>query len=363
MSKPIKMIVEHTTGVINFTIPNFLIDETDCKRFVLTDRVIDVHSNHIHIGSVKKSIKKRKPQIYRKKRSGDPEAFDSQVQISIRSLMDESKLYKIKVFRNGSGVVPGVLAHSLVDVREPLEELGRYLSKIYERDIKCENIRGVTHNYKMRTTVGVINMRKLCVLLEEFHVQVYTMSLTLLEQYLSAPIIKGERISWCNILMNDSPIVIDTEECINCIMHHKININKKSDKLEYRFIDISRKGIHSLVNSDALARSYKSALNFIKNLIVNYNCIFSDDDIRYYMLLVMKKYIDNNSHIWTNVDYFRYYMNDRITKLTVNIPSCSIVFYTSGKINIHGISDENSLNRVIFIIRNILERYAELYPK
>lgn len=72
-----------------------------------------------------------------------------------------TKEYKIKVFRNGSITVPGILTEDMSDLTIPLREVCEYLTDIFCSEVKPLMLFSVMRNYKCRLLEGKIDIRRL----------------------------------------------------------------------------------------------------------------------------------------------------------------------------------------------------------
>lgn len=98
----------------------------------------------------RKSNKGRKPKLRRKsarKMQGTGKYFASNIGINIRNTRNNI-VYKIKLFRNGRVIIPGVTNVNLADIVEPIEELEIYLSKVFGKPVKMSYMTPVLLNYK-----------------------------------------------------------------------------------------------------------------------------------------------------------------------------------------------------------------------
>lgn len=92
---------------------------------------------------------KPKPQSSRKKQ-GSGKYFSSMLQFLIQNPVSK-KQFKIKLFRNGTFQVPGVIEPLMHELVMPIKILKRYLSNIFVQDnIEVEYISGVMRNYKCK---------------------------------------------------------------------------------------------------------------------------------------------------------------------------------------------------------------------
>lgn len=169
-----------------------LIDLLECSG-----NIIEIHCNYGHIvapqsslatnDETKKSNRGRKKQPKKRKArkfQGDGSNFNSQVSFSILGthirhiprfpdkhskkstklagdMESVTKVYKIKLFRNGRITIPGVLTESMVDVKAPLDELCRYLESLFWEEVKVEGLTSVMRNYKFQLINGRLDLKVL----------------------------------------------------------------------------------------------------------------------------------------------------------------------------------------------------------
>lgn len=121
-------------------------EQHDIARFVPAGQVVMTGSNYLeqtldgfamptpNIKTTNRGRKKKiKPQ--KKRIQGSGKYFNSQITCVLQSNIDAGKIYKFKVFRNGSFQVPGCKTTDLSDIVQPLNHLLEYLSRIYDREV------------------------------------------------------------------------------------------------------------------------------------------------------------------------------------------------------------------------------------
>lgn len=127
-------------------------EERDIQKFRkhAVDPIVKIGSNfgeHFADGyadpppKVKTSKRGRKPKPKKVKTrvQGNGKYFNSQITCTVRSLRKPTKVYKIKMFRNGKFQVPGVLEDDMADIDEPLELVRDMLSKIFEKEVTIQD--------------------------------------------------------------------------------------------------------------------------------------------------------------------------------------------------------------------------------
>lgn len=96
----------------------------------------------------KKSTKKEKKKITKIKGSGN--YFTSQITFEIEH---NDRIYKIKLFKNGTFEIPGVKRPDMLDLKQPLTELSEFLSSSLNRQIKIDITNLNTHMRNYKTAV------------------------------------------------------------------------------------------------------------------------------------------------------------------------------------------------------------------
>lgn len=74
----------------------------------------------------------------------------SQIEISVQSPYDPTKLYKVKLFRNGRVQVPGGLRPDMSDVKYAIHEVMKMVSKCFNEELTLTDLYSIMRNYKFR---------------------------------------------------------------------------------------------------------------------------------------------------------------------------------------------------------------------
>src|SRR5208282_2061231 len=184
----------------------------------------------------KKKEKTRKMRKYQ----GDGSSFNSQITFSVigthirrtpvipetakpeikveklgNGLESVTKAYKIKVFRNGSTTIPGILTEDMSDIAQPLREVCAYLGKMLLEDVRPISLYSVMQNYKCRLLEGQINIKKLQTYCEQhFHHLLNTRFSDIID-FLVNPAFEGDDVSPIFYVWNDvfAASVLDAPDC------------------------------------------------------------------------------------------------------------------------------------------------------
>jgi len=348
----------HTTCVCKTVLEGVKFDESQLTSLPKTENVIRIKSNYYDSDGTCAKPKK----TYRKNRRGTRDAFDSMIEFTV---VNSSKEYKIKVFRNGKCIVPGANSSDLSDIHDPLTILCKYM---YDHGItktlsSYGSLESITHNYKMFASFK-LNPTKVMTILDTYQCRTLTFPLVRLEAYLTAPIIGGKRVSWQSIIMSGESIKdIDVDSIINSIIPWDINIRKKVDIQEHRLFSTGEKNLISLADMPELIATYNDTIHALRNVMIVTQTDFTPEDIEYIMGLQIKKFINNVFIRMSQAPNVNYYINDNMTKVTVSFSNLSIVFYSSGKINAHGIRNATMLIRVYKWVLSVIQLYLHDFGK
>jgi hypothetical protein len=103
----------------------------------------------------KKSNKGRKPKEKKKnnrKNQGTGKCFNSQISFWIQSKDIKDKLYKVKLFRNGTIKIPGCLDPNLEDARDIAEIVRKEINDIFvDYESELISLYPIMRNYKFKT--------------------------------------------------------------------------------------------------------------------------------------------------------------------------------------------------------------------
>jgi hypothetical protein len=102
--------------------------------------------------NIKESNRGRKPKEKKKNKrkiQGTGKYFSSQITFEVFN-KNNSKIYKIKIFRNGNFQIPGVKTPDMTDLLEPLTCLKKYFNHIIDEDVNISYILSVMRNYTCR---------------------------------------------------------------------------------------------------------------------------------------------------------------------------------------------------------------------
>jgi hypothetical protein len=100
---------------------------------------------------VKKSNRGRKPKDKKKKNrknQGNGKFFNSQLTLYIQYAKYENKLYKAKLFRNGTIEIPGGLEPSMGDIKYVSDVICEAIGRVLVEDVNIINLYSIMRNYK-----------------------------------------------------------------------------------------------------------------------------------------------------------------------------------------------------------------------
>lgn len=350
----------HTHAVCKTHLPTVNFDESKIKFLPKTDKIIDITSNYMP--STNKKTKKM-PNAYVKKRANNG-SFDSQIQFNIKPYEDKKKIYKVKVFCNGKVIIPGIQNQNLCDIYEPLNILCRYLDEQGLSKFRCfyRVPEAITHNYKMKS-MFVINPRKMLIILRRYKNASYTFPLFKLKTFLTKPTIdypdgSVDQIDWLDMILNNKKIThIHTNNIERFLFPWDITIKKKSDIDDYQLFSINKDALYSLSTSQDLMETYNRTIHLVRTIIYESFSDLSKDDIEFIIFAKIEKFLEQNFMKKERNPPIFFYMNDKITKVTIKYDTVSIVSYNSGKLNIHGIKSDIELINVYRWLVDLLKLY------
>jgi hypothetical protein len=184
----------------------------------------------------KKKIKKER----KRKVQGTGEYFNSCIQFVIKH-SNTSKMYKVKLFRNGVFQVPGVNNPNMLDLVDPACNLHKYLLYNFKDDIKITDFTAVMRNYKasLINKNYHINLEKLeeIILREKINPKYERFIDHVLEAYTPA---QRERVK--DMLGNYNPLNIaeityNTDRCFSLIIKfHRPSISTKDKKMTVKLL-------------------------------------------------------------------------------------------------------------------------------
>ena len=126
---------------------NVLCIESNCGK--------NVHPDYNYIKTKNKKERKSKHINKRREQCKGPQ-FNSMVQFHVKSFINSSKVYKIKIFRQETFNIPGILKHDMSDVMPALNELCEYHKEVNlqgdndENTIYIDDIFPILINFKCK---------------------------------------------------------------------------------------------------------------------------------------------------------------------------------------------------------------------
>ena len=115
------------------------------------------------INLTNKGRKKKKYEPSTRRLQGDGSSLNTQVTLWVHSKNNIYKYYKCKVFKNGTGGIPGGLLPSLEDIIDVTNVVRDKLSDVLNTEVKVADLYTILRNYKfsMIDTSKRINLQKL----------------------------------------------------------------------------------------------------------------------------------------------------------------------------------------------------------
>jgi hypothetical protein len=337
--------------------------------------------------------KKKEKQKKMRKYQGDGSSFNSQITFTVlgthirkipyipdkhslkstklgQGLEKVTKEYKIKVFRNGSITVPGILTEDMTDITQPLNDICKYLSKFLAEDIVPTLLFSVMRNYKCRLNSGKIDIRQLQKFCEQHFHHLLNTRLSDIIDFIINPAFDDTGISplfegWNEVLASNlllSPITISFPE-MNRFLRDSLNVKNlyiDFDKLveninEFPLVQIYR-NLQDFYNviTDAYYElenaTYKKILRFLAKEHISQLGVF------------LKKSKDNLlSHIKYDPEKYPGFL------IKIKTPNASnpdkqttIKIFPSGKINIDGANSRDEAEFIYYWLNNIFYHNPEL---
>lgn len=329
----------------------------------------------------KRGRKKQPPKPTTRKRLGDGTNFDSQIQFCVNgtherpvplsvgktdkriknsiSIPDRNgvkwervtKMYLLKLFRNGKIVVPGVLCEDLSDIVTPLRYLARYISRIVDLEhqtIRLIDYSPIMRNYKLEL-IGrrdkempvCIDLRKLQAYGNKHFYPLLNTNLTDITELILRPIfdspISPHRHGWKEFTRSwnafNTPMV-DT----------RLGLNWLQDKVNNKNLYVSADRLANILQQDEFKQVYDFFIMYLRHTKVKLQD-FVLQRILYYMLsdLLEKLYKSLTNHPDNKLSYIRYDSHYNGFLIKIKTPTdakpnkeTTVKIFASGKINIDG---------------------------
>lgn len=330
----------------------------------------------------KRGRKKQPPKPTTRKRLGDGTNFDSQIQFCVNGTHDRpvpttigksdkrnnsiiplpdrdgvkwervTKLYLLKLFRNGKIVVPGVLCEDLSDIEAPLRYLARYISKIVdleEQTVRLVDYHPIMRNYKLeligrsnKVMPVCIDLRKLQTYGNKHFYPLLNTNLTDITELILRPIfdspVSPHIHGWKEFIRSwnafNAPMV-DTRSGLNWLQDKVGNKNL--------YVDADR--LANILQQDTFKQIYDFFMMYLRHTKVKLQD-FVLQRILYHMMsdLIEKLHRSLTNHPDNKLSYIRYdavRYNGFLIKIKTPTEAkphkeTTVKLFTSGKINIDG---------------------------
>jgi len=362
----------------------------------------------------RKSKRGRKPQppkITNRKRLGDGTNFDSQIQFCVTGVHDRAvlagpktekrpknvqplpdvggvkwervtKIYLLKLFRNGKIIVPGVLCEDLSDIDAPLKYLARYISRIVDTGKPAIQLTGrypIMRNYKLEL-IGCrdkempvcIDLRKLQAYGNKHFYTLLNTNLNDITELILRPIfdspISPHRHGWKEFTKSwnafNTPLV-DT----------RLSLNWLQDKVNNKNLYVNADRLAVILQQDEFKQIYDFFMMYLRHTKVKLQD-FVLQRILYYMLYdrLEKLYKTLANHPDNKLSHIRYdpaRYNGFLIKIKTPTEAkpnkkTTVKIFASGKINIDGDNDRQEaeliylwLNKLFYTNPDLLYRKGE----
>jgi hypothetical protein len=330
--------------------------------------------------------KKDKPKKTRKYQ-GDGSSFNSQITFVVlgthirkkpympdkhsvkaikcgKNLESVTKEYKIKVFRNGSITVPGVLTEDMSDINQPLNEVCKYLSSIFIANVKPLKLFSVMRNYKCRLLEGMIDIRQLQAFCERHFVYLINTSFSDIVDFLINPAFEKLDISplfegWNTVLeaglenSNDLDLSFpEMRRYLSDSLNSKnlyVNFDKLVEKIEEYPLHQDYQVLQNFY--DAVNNSYKKLDNIVYKTVLKYiMCRY----VKNLKMSLMKSGNNLLSHIKYDPEkYPGFLVKIKTPNITDADKLTTIKIFPSGKINIDGANNRQEAEYIYYWINSI----------
>lgn len=345
----------HTTSTVEGCLTNvsFLCDDTifisKCTKAFSEYKgpISNIDSNFMHLQNPDhpkfvKVIKKPRRNNGRRRRrqNGDGTCFESCIDVRVKG--NDDSYYGIKVFQNGVLSIPGAQKSGYEDIRNPLEEIARLLSAVFNKNVEIKYLKPCMINYKYH-------------ILNKGH---RTRQIDIYEAYK-----KFRQIEISNplICINDlTTFLVNNEyskEELYCFL--------ASRKSSVKTIRVSLDELDELIMARDLGKA-KKMINYIKDYM-KYKAIISEETYK----RIYKRYIEkiilefepilrssvNNliRHVSCNSDKDAYVMIEFRSPIQKKSgKGINFKLYDSGKINIGGAVSEESAMFMVEYLNNVL---------
>jgi hypothetical protein len=375
--------------IINFLSCDGNILRMDCNfGHVISERYISMQPEKKSNRGRKKKERTRKTRKYQ----GDGTCFNSQITFTVLGthirkipfVPDKhhlktikvgggkesvTKEYKIKVFRNGSVTVPGILTEDMSDLSGPLHEICDYLSGEFYTDVKPLMLFSVMRNYKCRLLEGKIDIKKLQKYCEKHFHHLLNTKFSDITEYITNP---------CFLDMDMSPMYEGWNEVFKCWPEYSPEPSNDdlhkflSDSVHIKNLYVNFDKLTAQLKEFPMQNAYRAAYNLHTALTKNYMSI---DDSCYkkiiYVLLQkdiirLEQYLSKSkdnmmSHIKYDPEKYPGFLIKVKTPNPVKpAKKTTIKIFPSGKINIDGANNRSEAEYIYYWLNHMFYSNPEL---
>lgn len=277
------------------------------------------------------------------------------------------KEYKIKLFRNGVGGVPGVLKEDYSDAMPPINKLVTYLNEILKppKRIELVKVEATMKNYKFKLLGDkLIDIRRLHYYCNSHFIKLYNTNFTDIFKFLTNP-----------IMINKNPNRFGWNKYV-----HKKKFEINWDKL-YPYLDRVKSAKNIYVDKNILLQEikkvrfeqyYMDIIGYLKEL-KDYFLIFDDRIMsalirikiapRVFELKKRFEKMENNSLSSIQYDKENYPgFLIKITTPTLEKPNkkTTIKIFPGGKINIDGARDRKTAEQIYYWLNHMFYKNKDL---
>jgi hypothetical protein len=417
----------NSTNSVGTKVTNIYMNEEDfIDELYPTEDILAAHCNFGHFtlegyeypGQKVKNINgrgrkaKEKTKSMRKK-SGDGSSFNSQITfeiqgsctreisdveeytklkpgyISIEDLGDGTeritKIYKIKLFRDGTISVPGSLCEDLSDCLEPLDKLCRYLSYITNLDVQlCHHPRDTQRvsflksdmrNYKFRLLGRYIDPRALQNHFAERNKKFLLVRFDDILEFLLNPVFEGYEdsprdIGWVEFMKNytitaKSRTDPGSDFDYDALRDQLVNSNKRKD------VFVMFSDLQSAIKELALIKIYEKLQVVFDTIHTNYNYTMGKETIRRVIQLCVaknfaklnKKFDSSENNDVSSIRYYSERFQGFIIRKKSRIPGLkptTIKLFAKGKINIDHAKTPEEARYIYYWLNDLLLKNENL---
>jgi hypothetical protein len=405
---------ENSTCSVNGFLSNLQFDEEDLIPFIeCNDKIVGIDCNFGH--KVKPGYtsttnprrsnrgRKKKEKVKKnRKYQGDGSSFNSQItfivlgthirkvpfvedkrsQKAIKLVGGKEQItkeYKIKVFRNGSITIPGILTEDMSDVKAPLEEVCKCLSSVLCTETQLVAMYSVMRNYKCILLDGKIDIRNLQQFCERHFQHLLNTRFSDIVEFLINPAFEEADVSplfegWNEVLAADVCLFetkesrADSPEPISFSEMHRYLYDSMSTKNLY--VDFDK--LTTKIRSYRLGRIYYNLQIFYNVLTEEYHALTNDSYRRicYYLIesyirdleIYLTKSKDNLlSHIKYDPEkYPGFLIKIKTPNLIDKEKKTTIKVFPSGKINIDGANSRTEAEFIYYWFNWVLYKNPQL---